>query len=219
MMSLMKNSDRLKILYAMKVLFILISFIIPAVMILWVSSSYSPFREIHVLSNVPFILLFFLIIPVTVSYLIVSLNRIFPVTVRGAFLFFLPYMLNLFIYSLKFGFSEGFFHIWVIHSLPLFLGYILSLTVGFFILFRRRARAHLNKGILGGLPLIFFSAVLILVFLFCWYCMFRSGINLIHNVYSPGRDLTAAVYFGFSIILVFLFHFPLLGILYKEGKL
>ncbi len=215
----MKEQLRLRSVYFLKILFILINFIIPAVLILLGVSKYGPFMQIPLLKSVTFILLFFLVLPVAITYLIVSLNRIFPENTRDSFLLFFPYILNILIYSVKFGFSQGFLYLWVINSLPLFLGYILTLLIGFYVLFRSKFRARYKNKLSEIIPLTIFSLILIVVFVFSWYYMFITGTNIIYNIYIEVEALTGIIYFIFSILLVFIFHFPLLKILYKEGKL
>jgi len=203
----------------LKVLFILLNFIFPAIIILWGSSEYGPLSSIPLLKNIIFGLLFFLVFPVSIAYLIVSMNRVFPKKIRSALLFFLPHILNILIYLVRFGFSEGFLSLWMVQSLPLFLGYILALIIGFLLLFIGKMKES-GTGNMDEIPgKVFLALFLILTFPACWLYMYITGIRFLTDWNTTVQVSTAVGLFLVSIFMVFLFHFKLLAVLYKEGKL
>ena len=215
----MGNHKRTSLNYLVLVLFVCLNLIAPALVIIWGVSKFGPFSHIKWIRGFTNIGLLFFIFPVGITYLIISFNRIFPRRNIRALLYFFPYVANFVLYSFKFGFSEGFFSIWTLHSLPLYLGYMFCLIAGFIGLVGSRTR-NLVKNSIGeivlGILLIFFLAG---TFIFAWVSIFLTVLNLLKNNYPLFSSGTAILLFLISIFLVIGFHFPLLRKLYREGLL
>ena len=215
----MNDKEKTYFIPVLKILFIILNFLIPAILILWGSSEFGPFSGIPVVKGMVFFLLFFLVLPVSVTYLIVSLNRVFPDKTGPALALFLPYIVNIVIYWIQSGFSAEFLTVWMIQSLPLFLGYILALILGFILLLKNRSGIIFQGGFSENVPGFLFALFLITVFFLSWLAMFFNGIRLLVNGNAGMTVYSAVLMFTLSMLLVFLFHFRLLKLLYKEGKL
>jgi hypothetical protein len=203
----------------MLVLFICLNLIAPALVIIWGVGKFGPFSQIKWIRGVTNLGLLFFIFPVSITYLIISFNRIFPRRNIKALFYFFPYAANFALYSIKFGFSEGFFSIWTLHSLPLFLGYMFCLITGFLALIGSGTgnlfKNKIWETFLGILLILFFAGT----FIFAWISIFLTGLNLLNNNYPLSSSGTAILLFLVSIFLVIGFHFPLLRKLYREGLL
>jgi len=205
--------------YLLLFFFVCLNLIIPALVIIWGVGRFGPFRQVRWLQGLTNIGLLLFIFPVCISYLVISLNRVFPRKTKNALFYFFPYFTNFALYSIKFGFSEGFFSIWALHSLPLFLGYMFCLIAGFIGLVGSVAGNLFKnslKEILLGIVLILFLAG---TFIFAWISIFLTGLNLLEKNYPLSSTGTAILFFLVSIFLVISFHFPLLRKLYREGLL
>jgi hypothetical protein len=215
----MSDQKRTTANYGLMVIFVCLNLIAPALVIVWVVARFGPFSHIRWIQGSTNIGLIFFIFPISITYLIVSLKRVFPGNILNAMVFFIPYLVNFTLYAIKFGFSKGFFSIWALHSLPLFLGYMFCLIAGFIWLIGT-GTGNLFKNsireILFAIPLILFFTG---TFCFAWISMFLAGLNLLENQYPWSSPVTAILFFLISILLVIGFHFPLLRKLYKEGLL
>ena len=215
----MDNSKRSSFNYTLLICFICLNLIAPALVIVWAVGRFGPFRHILWLRGSTNLGLLFFIFPVSITYLILSVKQVFPGKNLKALAYFTPYLVNFGLYSLKFGFSEGFFSLWSLHSLPLFLGYMFCLIAGFGWLMGRGI-GDLLKNSIGEIIL----AVLLILFLagtfiFAWISIFLTGLNLQKNIYHQTSSVLGIFLFLISISLVIGFHFPLLRKLYHEGLL
>ena len=195
------------------------NFIIPAILILWGGVQFGPVTDNPVVAKILILTMFFLVFPVSITYLIVSLNKIFPGNLRGSIIFFVPYLVNLIIYLLKFGVSIGFLRVWIIQSLPLFLGYILALITGFLFIVIKGTGNLLQSSLYEIIAAVALILLLTGSFVTSWIYMFLTGKNFLLGWAEGVPEYMAFVYFIFSIAMVFTFHYPLLKKLYKEGSL
>ena len=205
--------------YFLLVTFICLNLIAPALVIVWGVGRFSPFSRVLWLRGATNIGLLFFIFPVSLTYLILSLRRVFPGKNGRALLYFMPYLGNFGLYAMKFGLSEGFFSIWALHSLPLFLGYMFCLIAGFIWLIGRGLRDLMKNTIreivLAALLILFLAGT----FTFAWISIFLTGLNLQRHLFPRTSPGGAILFFLASISLVIGFHFPLLRTLYREGRL
>ena len=82
------------------------------------------------------ILLFFLVGPVYLVYIFIALKKCFPHENMRALLYVVPVGVTLGFHLLSYGDAVGWLKIWILSSIPLFVGYWICLLCGFAVLVR-----------------------------------------------------------------------------------
>jgi len=159
--------------------------------------------------------LFFVVLPVHIIYLAIAINAWFPRRTPRALLAFVPFVVTVVTYVTAYGFDRGYFAVWLLNALPLFVGFQLCLVGGTTMLFLEKLDEADDKGakiaVFAFLFFLFFLPVAVVT-----YCGGR-----LHVVWAPdGREaLKSCLIFACSILLVVGFHRRVLAKLYEQGEL
>jgi len=185
--------------------------VIPGLMLMWGTTLGEGW--LYVTSGAARVILLLFALPIYLIYMILAARRFFPRSWWRALLAFAPLAVTAAEYLASHG-GHHLARVWLLFSLPLFVGFAGLLVVGLLVL------AVMNLAAAMEAPVARIGAVLIIAALGAAPVVYVAALGYQLNVkYAAAGHDRALVEYVAAIALVFFFHIYPLRSLYREGAL
>ena len=160
------------------------------------------------------LLLFFLVMPVHMIYLAIAINEWLPTKSIKALPYFIPFVLNALMHFLRYGNARAFLELWMLNSLPLFIGFQLCLIGGTMLLAKEKLSEDFQ-----------WDKVIFITILFSLFALPAGAIAYyglqFHLAWSSSQveTIKSVLLYLISTIVIIVIHRRLLSKLYAKGEL
>ena len=211
----MEEETRSSTNFAIMAIYILLYVVIPCALILWGTSIAEEVAGApRWAMGTSRLLLFFLVMPVHIIYLAIAINEWLPKKSTKALPYFIPFLLNSLLHFLRYGKVRAFLELWMLNSLPLFVGFQLCLIGGTALLFKEKIQEDFE-----------WAKVAVFAILFSLFILPATAVGYyglqFHLAWSRGdvETIKSVLIYIISTVIVITFHRRLLSKLYEKGEL
>ena len=160
------------------------------------------------------LLLFFLVMPVHMIYLAIAINEWLPKENSKALVYFIPFVLKALMHLLRYGNVRAFLELWMLNSLPLFIGFQICLIGGTLLLAKEKLADDFQ-----------WDKVIVMTILFSLFALPAAAIAFyglqFHLSWSTSQveTIKSVLLYLISTIVIVVIHRRLLSKLYAKGEL